>query len=440
MASKTRKKVSLEELGTAMGVDTSSVENKGGDDVSSHPKKAAVKSEKEVENKVAPVTDFPDYQEDVVEEESILSDSPTIDTNAEGNGNIADTSMGESATTSEVEAFPNTFGVSAVYELAGDNEDNPISGTEEAALISDISQYDPSHISRNTLMTMDVTSLREIKFLLKQEWGGSPAFMVELKYAKELFARGAESEASKVRKSLLDRKYAEYHRLAQSIASAMGNDVVINGLQHTAYHQMLHHLVEHYSALSDGVKEMANMLQLQYDLSEESVEDSPSPSPSNTVELLRVLLLVGTAAKSWMATMQSSGKQIESLQEGVRLLEMKVKQQSTELESERSRFAAKEKELQELTHDGYGSRTMLVNEEGKFLYKTGTGGEVNPRKLDFTSDMNKALKLPADKSRKLQDALRRWYRSEKYGRFMEKRGMVPGKLSVVRINLVKVGG
>lgn len=285
--------------------------------------------------------------------------------------------------------------------------------------------------------TIATERLEEMLNLLNAEWGGSPKAKASIEAAQKLFKESVSHRLTKARKSILTTKYKEYHLLAQKVEKVLGTDTVVHTLKLTDYHKALQQMIEHHSALSQGVREMANMI--AFDVSE-SGEDGPDMVPEDTVELLRILLTVGVSAKNWMLSSNEAVKANAKLEERVSQLTKELKAANKMVVDERQRYADREEEIRKATNAKFGAQFALINGSGQFIGLEEDAESINPSVMKFVSNLDQALLFKTEeKMRLLYDRLRRWSKKDsKYFKLTHRRGFTPDNLSTVTVTLTRV--
>lgn len=320
-------------------------------------------------------------------------------------------------------------------------EDDAVEDEDEvrSVLIDELLQFDSGEHRaglREAYARLSTDSLQEQLTLLQAEWGGSVKMKASLEAAAALIKKASNNQLAKARASLLGQKYKEYHLLAQKVEKALGADTVINGMKHTEYHKQLTSIIKTNAALSSAIREMANMV--AFNTSDE-VPDA-NLAPANVEELVRVCLAVGVSAKSWILARGELSKRVLYLEnELARIIESRKAVQEA-LNSARDAATARDAMLAKQQHARFGQKFALVNLDGQFMTMDEDAEAINPKVLDFDDDMANALLMTSEeKVRRVYDALRRWSKpASKYAKLVQRKGLHPAGLSVVRVTLTKI--
>lgn len=323
-------------------------------------------------------------------------------------------------------------------------EDNDAVDDESAVravLIDQLLEFDAGdkqELLRTTYANLTTEALQQQLTLLQSEWGGSAKFKASYEAVNKLIKEAHNDKLTKARMSLLAIKYKEYHLLAQKLEKALGRDTIISGLKHTEYHRQLRMIIQHNSVLVKGIREMADMLAFQHNFGEADATDSMTPA--DTTELIRVMLSIGTSAKSWLLAMDAANQRNDQLQAQLARSQAFLKTAREEATVLRDNYAAREEELRRQQHGKFGTKFAIVNYEGEFLALAEGATGINPRVLDFETEMEYALLMTSqEKVRQMFDGLRRWSKlSSKYHKLMLKKGLHPDGLSIVRVTLTKI--
>lgn len=328
----------------------------------------------------------------------------------------------------------------AAVETPIDPEDDVVdeSGVR-AVLIDQLLEFDSGEHRaglREAYARLTTDSLQEQLTLLQAEWGGSVKMKASLEAANALIKKAQTGQLAKARATLLGQKYKEYHLLAQKIEKALGADTVISGMKHTEYHKQLTSIIKTNASLSTAIREMANLLSFN---TTDEVPDA-NLAPANVEELVRVCLAIGVSAKSWILAKGELSKRITQLEnELARIIESRKATQEA-LNNAREASQQREAALLKQQHARFGQKFAIVNLDGQFLTMDEDAEAINPKVLDFADDMANALLMNnEEKVRRVYDALRRWSKAgSKYVKLVQRKGLHPAGLSVVRVTLTKI--
>lgn len=326
-----------------------------------------------------------------------------------------------------------------IVEIDIDGELQKIHERREALIVSllEYASADKAKELRAVYEILPVMKLEELLTLMQAEWGGSPQFKATIEAAEKLFKSASNSRGNKAKQSVLAAKYKEFNLLAQKVEKALGFDTVISGLKLTSYQNLLKTMITHHSALSQGIREMAEMISLTVP---ETEDDNGTPVPANTHEQLRVLLSIGISAKNWMMTANEAVLHNRRLQAENVMISNNLKMVNDALKESRAAYTAREEELRKATHARFGQKYVLVNVAGKFLALEEDAESINPKLLRFVEKLEHALTFNTQERMNLvYDKLRRWSRKDsKYAKIMHKKGLRPENLSTAVVTLTRV--
>lgn len=326
-------------------------------------------------------------------------------------------------------------------------EEEPVILTDQAeeirreTVINSLLEFNSKHHEADVLAVyamIPTDKLEEILNLLNAEWGGSAKAKASIESAQKLFKEAVSHKLTKARKSVLTTQYKEYHLLAQKVEKLLGTDTVIHTLKLTEYHKSLQKMIEHHSALSQGVREMADMI--AFDVSAAGESEGPDMVPTDTVELLQILLTVGLSAKNWMLTSNEAVNTNTKLKEQVARLTKELKTANEMVASERERYSEREAEIRKATDAKFGAQFALINSSGQFVGLMEDAESINPKVMQFVNNLDEALLFKTEeKMRLLYDRLRRWSKKDsKYFKLVHRRGFTPDHLSTVTVTLTRV--
>jgi hypothetical protein len=342
-----------------------------------------------------------------------------------------------------------------LYDLASDLHANSQTDAEEDENVEDFNVEDFRNVVINSLIeyesseenakamrvvysAMTTERLSETLQYLQKEWGGSAAFKHALEAAKELITASDASPETRARISVLHQKHKDYHALAQKISQVVGNDTVINQMQHTAYHETLTAVLKDYMALSAAVKHVAKLVRYPIPSADDVVE-----STRHTVNLesqIKSLIYVGSTARSWLVSADAIKRDLEDSRAETIKVEAELKRIRDLYEHEKARNLEITKAVQANKMASFGNRLGLALPGGGLiglnvpLFK---GVKIKREDIIITHELNKAILVESmGQLEKLEDALFIW--AKKYPKSFEKLGINPSHLMHVTITIDKV--
>lgn len=351
--------------------------------------------------------------------------------------------------TEDAEHLAEDAHASVIAELAGAVEEvseSEVKDFDEAdyreTMIEALLEYEASEENKGAMRViysaMTSERLSEALQMMQKEWGGSSAFKTSLDAARELIEASDASAETKARLSVLNQKHADYHAIAQKVAQAIGNDTVINSMQHTAYHDMLGSMLKDYLALAAAVKHVAKLIRYPIPTSDD-VKDSARHT-ANLQSMVKSLVYVGSTARSWLVTAETIRKDLIDSNEHVAKLQADLKRMKESYDHEKKRADDMHKAALASKFASFGSRLGLALPGGGLIglnMPLSKGVKISRKDIIVTMELNRAILVESrSQVEKLEDALHIW--AKKYPKSFDKLGINPKHLMTVSISIDKV--
>jgi hypothetical protein len=191
---------------------------------------------------------------------------------------------------------------------------------------------------------------------------------------------------------MVDAKGVDFIKVAQNYQRVMGTDIVVHGVRHQEYHELLRTLTKHTSAMDGAITSIAEDLgvlipeKLMLGGTKYPVLDG---AQINTKAAIYILHLIKSNLRAWADSADASQIARIAAQDEVAIIKASLIQKNREVSSKNEEVQAARAKHEKATSNVLGY--VIINDDGEYLCIKNEKKPLTITNLTFTNVLQEAI-------------------------------------------------